>query len=61
MGRAKKRYLRLSSKLSKEHPDWTPLQAYIKAIDLDQRRQAALQAKRWRSADHTPPQKEDTQ
>lgn len=56
MGRAKKRYYRLAAKLSQEHPDWTPLRAYDKAIDLDQRRQAALQAERWRKQhEHTPP------
>ena len=54
MGRAKKRYIKLAQELRKEHPDWPSLRAYEKAIDLDQRQQAALQAARWRAADPLP-------
>lgn len=50
MGKAKKRYYKLAAEIRKTSPDLTPLQAYLKAIDVDQRKQAALQAERWRKA-----------
>lgn len=50
MGKAKKRYYRLAKMIRAERPDLTPLEAYLKAIDIDQRKQAALQAERWRKA-----------
>lgn len=47
MGKAKKRYYRLHQKLRQENPDANTTDLYSKAIDIDQRRQAALQAERW--------------
>lgn len=52
MGRAKKRYYKLAAKIGNEHPELTPLEAYIKAIDIDQREQARLQAERWRAKEN---------
>lgn len=57
MGRAKKRYYRLALKLREEHPDWEPGRAYQKAIDIDQREQAALQSDRWRGLKRPPKQR----
>lgn len=51
MGKAKKRYYRLHQKLRKENPDTDTLDLYYKAIDIDQREQARLQAQRWRKVD----------
>jgi hypothetical protein len=48
MGRAKKRYYKLHKELRAQHPAEDPLKLYSKAIDIDQRKQAALQAERWR-------------
>lgn len=48
MGKAKKRFYKLYSKLRKQYPDAELGALYNRAIDIDQREQARLQGERWR-------------